>query len=241
MIEKLDLAALADEIEQPYRPARLAASGAFEASLFVCHDKHTWHRSEPKDQVLVVLEGVITIDGPGGRHVANEGEAVLIPGQTGHNLGAGMRSVVVLFRETPISVNANGHQVPPEAPRGEIRKVNVAAEVHGQGLFSWLALGTAGGCAIAATRLWGRSEPYRVPAGSLVLLVYRGLVDFTAVADGGDVAGSQMLVVPPDTLITLASERGATVVAAVRDGLLLPRPVAADSAARDADAGTTEP
>lgn len=34
MIEKLDLAALAEEIEQPYRPVRLAAAGGFEAALF---------------------------------------------------------------------------------------------------------------------------------------------------------------------------------------------------------------
>lgn len=240
MIEKLDLAALAEEIEQPYRPVRLAAAGGFEAALFTCHDKHTWHRREPKHQILLVLEGVITVDGPGGRQVVNEGEIALIPGQVGHNLGAGMRSVVVVFHEAPTDIHANGHPLPPDAPRGEIRKVNVAADVHGQGLFSWLVLGTAGGCAVAATRLWGRSEPYVSPTVSLVLLVYRGVVDYATDTGTDDVAGSQMLVVPADSAVTLSSERGATVVAVVRDGMALPRPVAPDSAARDADSGKAD-
>lgn len=237
MLQKLDLAALAEEIENPYRPALLAALGTLDASLFVCDDKRSWHRNEAHDQLMLVLEGVITLDGPGGRTVVNEGEVAAIPGRVGHGVAAGMRSSVVLFRQQPVGASSNGHQPPPEAPRGELGKVNVAASVHAGHLFDWLPAGTAGNYAAYATRLWGESEPYTVPAGSLIVLVYRGVLDYTAGDESAAIVGSQMLVAPPDTRLTLRSERGATVLAVVRAGMPLPQPAPSSAAASESGMG----
>ncbi len=237
MLQKLDLATLAEGIELPYRPVPLVSLGSVEASLFVCDDKRGWHRNESHDQLMLVLEGVITLDGMGGKSIVGEGELASIPSRVGHNVTAGMRSTVVLFREQPAGGQANGHLPPPEAPRGELDKVNVAQDVHTHQRFDWQAVGTAGGYATFATRLSGQSEPYDVPAGSLVLLVYRGVLDYRTGVEDGSVVGSQMLIIPATTRITLSSERGATVLVLLRSGMPLPRPATSDPATQGGDAG----
>jgi mannose-6-phosphate isomerase-like protein (cupin superfamily) len=237
VLQKLDLATLAEGIELPYRPLPLVSLGSVEASLFVCDDKRGWHRNESHDQLMLVLEGVITLDGMGGKAIVGEGELASIPSRVGHNVTAGMRSTVVLFREQPVTGQANGHVSPPDAPRGEMDKVNVAADVHAHQRFDWQAVGAAGGYATFATRLLGSSDPYQVPAGSLVLLVYRGVLDYRADEEEGSVVGSQMLIVPSATRITLSSERGATVLVLVRSGMPLPRPAASSPAAQSSSAG----
>jgi len=239
-LQKLDLATLAEGIELPYRPLPLVSLGSIEASLFVCDDKRGWHRNESHDQLMLVLEGVITLDGMGGKAIVGEGELASIPSRVGHNVTAGMRSTVVLFREQPASGQRNGHVSPPDAPRGEVDKVNVAQDVHTHQRFDWQAVGAAGGYATLATRLWGPSEPYEVPTGSIVLLVYRGVLDYIASGDKGEeegsVVGSQMLIVPAATRVTLDSERGATVLVLVRSGMPLPRPASPSQAAPSSSA-----
>ena len=96
MLQKLDLATLAEGIELPYRPLPLVTLGSIEASLFVCDDKRGWHRNESHDQLMLVLEGVISLDGMGGKAIVSEGELASIPSRVGHNVTAGMRSTVVL-------------------------------------------------------------------------------------------------------------------------------------------------
>lgn len=240
MLQKLDLATLAEGIELPYRPLPLVSLGSIEASLFVCDDKRGWHRNESHDQLMLVIEGVITLDGMGGKAVVSEGELASIPSRVGHNVTAGMRSTVVLFREQRAVGETNGYIPPPDAPRGEMDKFNVAQDVHTQQRFTWQAVGAAGGYATFATRIWGPSEPYAVPLGSLVLLVYRGVLDYATEAEEGSVVGSQMLIVPTGVRITLNSERGATVLALARSGMPLPQP-ASPSAAGPTSSAEGEP
>lgn len=237
MLQKLDLPALAEEIELPYRPLPLASLASLDASLFVCHDKNTWHRSDARAQIMLVLEGVITVDGPQGRIVVHEGEAAVIPAKVPHNIGSGMRSTVVLFQEQPPDGSQNGHHPSPDMPLGAVSKVGIAAGVHANPLFNWLAVGDVGSHAVAASRLWGRSEAYEAPLGGLAILVYRGVLDY-ATADASDTAvGSQLLVVPAGQQITLSSERGATVLALARAGKRLPQPLPSGSAEPSADPG----
>lgn len=231
MLQILDLATLAEDIELPYRPVPLVSLGSIEASLFVCDDKRSWHRNESHDQFMLVLEGVITLEAARGRAIVGEGELASIPSRLGHNVTAGMRSTVVLFREQPVQAASNGYHPPPDVPQGEVDKVNVAVDVHAHALFNWQPVSEAGGYATFASRLWGPSQPYTAPAGSLVVLVYRGVLDYVSGDDAGAVVGSQMLVVAPDTEITLNSERGATVLALVRSGMPLPQPASSGTAA----------
>lgn len=237
MLQKLDLAAMAEEIELPYRPVPLASMASLEASLFICHDKNSWHRADARAQAMLVLEGVITLDAPQGRAVVHEGEVAVVPAKVPHNIGAGMRSIVVLFQELAPDGSQNGHHPSPDAPLGAVSKVGIAADVHTNPLFSWLAVGDVGGHAAAATRLWGRSEAYEAPPGGLAVLVYRGVVDYATAEGSGTAVGSQLLVVPGGTRITLISERGATVLALARAGKPLPQSLPSGSAEPSADPG----
>lgn len=225
MLQPMDLASLAEGIDTPYLPQPLVALEALEAALFVSQDKRSWHRNEAQDQLLFVLEGVITLDGPTGQTViVNEGELCAVPAKLGHIVASGMRSSVVLVTEQPVPASANGRPAPPFAQRSEIDKANVAVQVHQNALFDWQQVGAVGGYTAHATRLWGSSVPYPVPEGSMLLLVFRGVLDYRTRDVAGSVVGSQLLAVPAGTSITFDSERGATVLALVRAGTALPEP-----------------
>ncbi|MCB0215246.1 MAG: hypothetical protein KDH92_01320 [Chloroflexi bacterium] len=234
MLRTVDLARLAEEMEAPYRPERLASVGSASASLFVCDDLRSWHRSEPEDTLLLVLEGVLVLESGASRAVANDGEVFAVPRKHGHNLSAGMRSSVVLFGTEPADVAANGHMAPPYAPASAVEKVNVAVGVLQGQPFEWLPLGGTGACQALASRLWGASLPY-TPADDCLLIVYRGVLDYTADGERGTVVGSQMLAIPAGTTLRFDSERGATVLLLVHAGARLPEALSSGAPSGGAD------
>jgi redox-sensitive bicupin YhaK (pirin superfamily) len=237
VLQKLDLAALAEGIEFPYRPIPLATIGSIDLSLFICEGPPSWHRQPSHNETLFVLEGVITLEGPAGRLVVNEGEVASIPGAFEHNENSGMRSTVLLFREGPFDEAINGHpHTPPIVASGTLGKLNVAANVRTLRPFEWLAAGTTGAYTLVASRLSGASAPYVTPQGSLLVLVYRGVLDYESDLESGTIVGSQMLVVPTRTDLRLRSESGATVILLTRRGAPLPEPSTAGSGRADADA-----
>lgn len=236
MLQKIDLAALAEDIDSPFRPIPLVSLGPVDTSLFICQGPPSWQRQPPHNEMLFVLEGVITLEGPAGRIVVNEGEVASIPGAFAHNANSGMRSTVVLFQEGQISGQTNGHQpLPVIEVSGTLGKLNVATNVRSQKPFEWLAAGATGPYSAVATRVSGTSAPYISPEGSLLVLVYRGVLDFETDGESGSVVGSQMLVVPAQTRITLRSDSGATVVLLTRHGAPLPEPAAAGAGPSDTD------
>ena len=222
MLQKLDLAALAEDIVSPYRPIPLASFAAVEVSLFICQGPRSWHRLVAHDELLLVLEGVITLDGPGGRLVVNEGELVTAPREVAHNAQSGMRSTVVLVQEQKPDEHTNGHRGLPDGGRDHLDKVNVAHDVRAAEPFAWLSVGAVGAHAAFATRVSGTSAPFRRPEGATLFLVYRGVLDYETPDESGSVVGSQMIIVPRDTPVTLRSEHGATVIALARHGTPLP-------------------
>lgn len=236
MLQKLDLASIAEEIVSPYRPIPLVSLPHLEVSLFICQGTRSWSRQVPHDELLLVTEGVITIQGPRDKLVVNEGELVSVPRDAGHNAYSGMRSTVMLIEERRADERSNGHRTIPTGENVGLGKVNVALDVrHGQP-FDWLPSGTAGAYGAFATRLLGTSGQYVLLSGSLLVLVYRGILDYLTPDEQGTLVGSQLLVVPPETPIELQSGHGATVIVLVRNGA--PLPELASPAPRDSEVGS---
>ena len=224
LLRELNLAQIADEIDAPYRLVPLVSLGGIEMAVFICEGPKTWHRVAEHDEALLVLEGVITLEGKGGKTVVEEGEMARIPAKVGLNYFSGMRSTVILTQEQAgASWGSNGYHAPSEEDHS-IGKRNYAGEVRQAPLFHWERLGVTGGYALSASRLQGDSRPYRVPPGSVVALVYRGVLDYVGPTSTGSIVGSQILVMPGDTTVVLRSERGATVVVLARKGAPLPGP-----------------
>jgi len=233
---KLDLAAIAEGIETPYRPVPLATLGSVEVALFICQGQAPWRRRFTGDELLFVLEGVITLEDASGKIVVNEGEVASAPGERTYNAHSGMRSSVVLFEDHSAALpGLNGHEpLDPEEPEA-ITKVNAAIDVRRRPSFEWLAAGGTGLSALRATRLAGTSASYQVEGQSALLLVYRGVLDYRVAGQEGSIVGSNMLVVPPGSEMTLSSQRGATLLFLAPSGAPLPTRAAADPAGPDAD------
>lgn len=224
MLQKLDLAAIAESIAAPYRPVPLVSLGAVEAALVVCGGPKKWQRSAQRDELLVVLEGHVTIEGNGRRVIANEGDVATIPSSITLAWWSGMRSIAVLCQERDRPFNANGYHGPPTGDRELAGRTEFAAHVRAGPAYEWLRMGRVGGYGAQAARMTGPSQTFVSPPGSLIVLVFRGVLDVTTSdGDSDTIVGSQLLVVPSGTHVTFDSERGATVLVFARQGAPLPR------------------
>jgi mannose-6-phosphate isomerase-like protein (cupin superfamily) len=221
VLQELNLAEIAEEIDAPYHLVPLVSLGAVDLSVFICEGPKSWHRAAERDECLTVLEGVITLESKSGKIVVGEGEMARIPAKAGLNYFSGMRSTVVLAQEHPGLWGGNGHQGLSEDDH-TVEKRNYASEVRQARPFHWERIGVAGGYALSASRLQGDSRAYVVPSGSLVALVYRGVLDYEGPDSSGSVVGSEILVMPGGASVSLRSERGATVLALARKGAPLP-------------------
>ncbi len=228
MQQVIDLARMAEEMDSPYRPVDLVSLDRLKASLFVCDDRRSWHRDGAEGSLLFILDGVVMVDNGTVRTVANEGELLTVPRKLGHTVSAGMRSTVLLLE--PVIENGavvNGHLPPHMALDREIHKSHAAADALRGEPFRWQALGQCGSYAVRATRLWGQSETYVPATGPLLLIVYRGVLDYQIGAEGeaeGVAVGSQILIAPAATPLRLRSERGATVLVMAHGHQEPPRP-----------------
>lgn len=238
MLEILDLAGLAEAIETPYRPRPLASLPGLDISLLVADGKASWFRQVNHDELLLVLEGVVTLDVPQTKVVLNEGELASADRNARHHVRSGMRSTLLLLEEVKATERSNGHDTPDLGLAGQVAKKNVGVAVHSSGAFTWLSAGSSGIYEAHATRLVGASEPYVVPTGSLAVVVYRGVLDYevaapdAALSSAGALVGSQMLVAGPDFILTFRSERGATLLVIARRGAQLPQPTTPAASAR---------
>ncbi len=221
MLQELNLAQIAQEIDAPYHLVPLVSLGVVDLSVFICEGPKTWHREADRDESLLVLEGVITLEGQFGKIVVGEGEMARIPAKVGLNYFSGMRSTVILAQERTGLWGTNGYHAAGDEDH-DVQKHNYAGRVRSEQPFHWQRIGVTGGYALSATRLQGVSRPYVVPSGSVVVLVYRGILDYEGPDASGSVVGSQVLVMPPGAQVVLRSERGATVVALARKGAPLP-------------------
>ncbi|HRA18976.1 MAG TPA: hypothetical protein PLZ56_00825 [Anaerolineae bacterium] len=232
MQQVIDLARLAEELDSPYRPLDLASLDRLKASLFICDDRRSWHRDGAEGSLLFILDGVVMVDNGTVRTVANEGELLSVPRKVGHTVSAGMRSTVLLL-ETVVENGAvvNGHLPPHMALDHEIHKAHAAADALRAEPFRWQALGHCGAYTVCATRLWGQSESYIPATGPLVLIVYRGVLEYQIGAEGapGVAVGSQILIAPAATPLRLRSERGATVLVMAHGRQEPPQPAGATS------------
>lgn len=222
-LQVLDLVGITSHIAAPYQVAPLVSLGTVDVALVICEGPRTWHRAPTRRELAMVLEGVITISGPGGRVVANEGDAVTLPPASDITVFSGMRSLVVLFRELELRAEVNGYHAPPDAEQVAVERSNFAVVVKSGPAFDWEPVGELRGYEARATRIIGESAPYTAPDGSLIVLVYRGELDYAADGRSGTVVGSQLLVVPAGRRVVLGAKRGATAVLFARSGAPLPR------------------
>lgn len=214
MQQVIDLARLAEGLASPYRPIDLTHLDRLKASLFVCDDRRSWHRDGAEGALIFILDGVVILENGSGRSVANEGEVLRVPRQVGHTVSAGMRSTVLLLEPVgEADAGAQGHLPPHMGQEREVSKISAATAALRAEPFNWQELGQCGDHSVRATRLWGRSQTYVPATGPLLLIVYRGVLDYLIGEDEGVIVGSQMLIAPAATPLRLSSERGATVLA----------------------------
>jgi hypothetical protein len=225
VLQALDLVDIAGAIDAPYHPEPLIALGAVAVSLVIYEGPKSWHHAADHDELLVVLEGVLTIDGPDGTLVVNEGEVVRVPALTGLDYNSGMHSTAVLIQERKDPAGVDGHEGPPLVAPVGVDKTNFAVDVLRANAFVWQRVGVVGGHVACATRLRGASAPYVTPDGTVAALVYRGVLECETSEGVSSVVGSQLLIVPGATEIRLRSERGATVVVVLPAAAPLPQPV----------------
>ena len=223
----VDIAAIAEEIRTPYQAVTLASLGTVDVKLVICGGPKPWHRSTVHNELALVLEGVVTLDGPKGRTIANEGDMALVPAKMGYAYASGMRSIVVLFQERDQGDRTNGHHKgPPPQPvledLSEASRVPFGTDVRAASPFEWLSTGAVGSYVSSSTRLWGESAPYAAPPGGMIVLVYRGVLDYRTDEAQGTIVGSELLHVEEGVTVTLSSERGATVVVLAKKDAPLP-------------------
>lgn len=222
-----DLVDVAKGIDAPYQPVSLERLPTMEVALLVCGDAKTWHHPIDQDELLVVIEGIIAVDGPSGSHVADEGDALLLPAGGVYRVSSGMRSVALLFQGLEPQDEANGHHRSPEAITPPATQIGFAKSVHEAPHFDWLGAGAVRGFQASATRLSGQSQSYELPKGALVALNYRGVLDTEIDGEESDLIGGQLLVVPAGHRVKLRSERGATLLVLVPTGAPLPQAASA--------------
>ncbi len=228
MIPTYDLTSMASEIDSPFRPQRVALLSGLEVSLLVAEGRPSWFRQVSFDEMLLVLEGVITLDGPGGHVIVNEGELAAAERNARHHVQSGMRSTVLLIQERRNGIQVADHRLPDGIKPGALARFPAATDVLSATPFEWLPVGTVGAYSAHATRLVGASSPYAVGAESTAAIVYRGVLDYEATGQAGTLVGGQMLVASPQASLTFRSERGATVLWLAARGAALPRPAAGD-------------
>ncbi len=243
-----DLTSIASSIDEPFRIVSFASLGAIEVGLVICEGPKSWHRSLERRELALVLEGVITIDRPTVRVVANEGSIVSLPPGVGLTTTSGMRSTVVVFKLRTPSGETNGFHAPQELDDKGVLHVSFASEALQGNLNQWRPAGDVGIYSASATRMAGDGEPFIGPEGDMMLMVYRGVVDYQGEEDGesGSVVGSQAILVPKDHALSLTAPRGATVIALARAAAVLPTvavptPADDDSDGHQGDGGGPEP
>ncbi len=227
MTQILDLAAIAEQVEVPYHCIPVAHLGSAEVSLFICQGARSWHRRLARPHMLIVTEGVITVDCASGKTIVGEGEVVSVPAEVAYNTYSGMRSTVLSIENLGTTGRDNGHETLAPPGRASVTKVSAAVTARKAPEFAWLPCGAAGSTVAAASRLRGSSGFYVVPSGSLLLAVYRGVLDYRSGEEEGTVVGNQLLLVNSGEDLTLRSGHGATVMAIVARGVPLPAPAAA--------------
>ena len=165
-----------------------------------------------------------------------------------------VRSTVVVFRPRTPTGETNGHQAPIDHDDKAVEQVNFAVDALSCDSNAWRSVGAVSGYTTSTTRLNGVGDPFAVPDGGFLLLVYRGVVDFevdgghaaggpgaeadsseSVDAERGAVVGSQSLVVPQGHSLSLNAPRGATVVGLARAAAVLPIVAPQTSADDDPD------
>lgn len=233
MLRKLDLSRIAAEIDTAYRPEPVVSLGGVDVALYICEGQRGWSHRAARDEALFVLEGVMNIVAADGHVVyADEGDIVRVPAGINLTYKSGMRTTVAMVHEGDILAGANGHEVVPASARSTLSTTNVAVNVMEFEPYDWQEAGAVGRYSLSATRVRGASAPYQAPPGSLLAIVYRGVLDFESKAGSGTVVGSEALFIPSDTQVRFESPRGATVVMVSHRNADLPARAVADAAGR---------
>lgn len=225
VLRSLDLSRIAADIDTPYRPEPVVSLGGIEVEMYICEGQRGWSHRAAADEALFVLEGVMNIVAADGAIVyADEGDVVQVPAGINLTYKSGMRTSVAMVREGDVLASTNGHEAAPAASRSALSTTNVGVDVLSADPFSWLSAGAVGAYAVSATRLQGTSAPYVGPPGSLLMIVYRGVLDYVSEGISSTVVGGEALVIPSDVRLEMSSKRGATVLAVGHRGASLPAP-----------------
>ncbi len=171
MIQKVDLAAVAKKLTEPYMLVELARLEDFVARLFICQGAIAWHKHIDEDELFFVYEGEISLESEWGNHTLQEGELAVVPKGVTHRSTSSIRSVVLLFERRLFSDRQDGKRrlfVLPGQDR--LSKVSVKEAVEGLAPFSPLDLASVDGFVAQAVAYQGRSNWQQNPQALLLFL-----------------------------------------------------------------------
>jgi len=177
VIQKVDLAAVAKKLTEPYMLVELAQVEEFAARLFICQGGIAWHKHIDEDELFFVYKGEISLESEWGGQTLRSGELAVVPKGVTHRSTSSIRSVVLLFERRLFSDRQDGkRRLFVLQGQGTLDKVSVKEAVGGLAPFSPLDLASVDGFVAQAVVCQGRSNWKRNPQ-TLLLYLQEGKVE----------------------------------------------------------------
>jgi mannose-6-phosphate isomerase-like protein (cupin superfamily) len=99
-MEKIDFAALAQNIKKPWSPIEIARMDGYHLLLSMFEGSYRFHKHDA-EELFFVLRGTITIElGTDKTVTLNEGEGLLLPKGQAHRSIASKPALVMMFERT---------------------------------------------------------------------------------------------------------------------------------------------
>ena len=206
MIQKVDLAAVAKKLTEPYMLVDLAHVDDFAARLFLCHGGIAWHKHIDEDELFLVLEGEMALESEWGSHTLRAGEMAVVPKGVTHRSASTTGAVVFLFQRRLFSNRQNGRRrLFVLQGQGSLLKANVEKRAQTLSPFSTLDLAYVDDFVVQAAVCQGRSE-WRTNPRTMLLLMQEGETQLETEVGQTLIKEGEMARIPRGTLHRLLAE-----------------------------------
>lgn len=216
MIQKVDLAAVAKKLTEPYMLVELAQAEEFAARLFICQEGIAWHKHIDEDELFFVYEGEISLESEWGSQTLQTGELAVVPKGVTHRSTSSIRSVVLLFERRLFSDRQDGkRRLFVLQGQGTLDKASVKEAAEGLAPFSPLDLASVDGFVAQAVVYQGRSNWGRNPQ-TLLLFLQEGEADVETEEGRTKIECGEMARIPKGLSHRLSAEERAVALLLLR-------------------------
>ena len=107
-INKVDIEAMCDEIEEPWSPMDLVTVNDQVVRMALCHGEYHWHRHKNEDELFYAYRGSLVIQVKGHSDITlRQGEMTVIPKGVEHCPKSVEPSYVLLFEPFDLLTRGN--------------------------------------------------------------------------------------------------------------------------------------